>query len=82
MITVRRVSHGRIPPSATSGFHHVTGDSEANTDVAAVRRQNRGVNTVSSPFPGSPARRRVTAVNRGVGLNKVLVIFLRSGRYA
>ncbi len=47
-------------------------DSAADIDVAAVRRQNRGVNTDQLTVQVHQRAAGVTAVNRGVGLNKVL----------
>nr|GME07249.1 Uncharacterised protein [Ipomoea batatas]GME07418.1 Uncharacterised protein [Ipomoea batatas] len=55
-------------------FHHVAGDGKTNTNVAAVWGQNRGVNTNQLTVEVHQRATRVTAVNRGIGLDKVFIV--------
>lgn len=56
-------------------FHHVARDSKTDTDVAAVRRQNGGVDTDQLAVEVHQRTAGVPAVNRRIGLDKVFVVF-------
>ncbi|EJK92634.1 hypothetical protein UUU_06200 [Klebsiella pneumoniae subsp. pneumoniae DSM 30104 = JCM 1662 = NBRC 14940] len=56
-------------------FHHVARDSKTDTDVAAVRRQNGGVDTDQLAVEVHQRAAGVPAVNRRIGLDKVFVVF-------
>ena len=56
-------------------FHHVARNREADTNVTAVRRQNRGVDTDQLAVEVNQRAAGVTAVNRRIGLDKVFIIF-------
>src|SRR5690606_31109098 len=53
--------------------HHVARDREADADIAARRRENRGVDAFQRAVEADERAARVARVDRGVGLNEILV---------
>ncbi|MNE01497.1 hypothetical protein D3C80_939370 [compost metagenome] len=56
-------------------FHHITWNRKTDTDVAAVRCQNRGVDTDQLTVQVNQRTAGVTAVNGRIRLDKVFVVF-------
>ena len=57
------------------GLRHVARDGEADTDAAAARRQNGGIDADKFAVEIQQRAAGVAAVNWGIGLNKVFQPF-------
>src|SRR5712691_8535038 len=54
---------------------HIDRDGKADADIAATRRQYRRVDTDHPPLQIDQRTARIARIDRGVGLNEILVAF-------